>query len=121
MNDHTILPGSAVELRVDPKLQGIIKALGVRAAAEILDIDKAQLSRCARGAEPISTELARRISDIEYVFRCAARVVHEDEIGPWLTSPEPLLGDATPLSTLVLRGTGPVIGALEGIFAGVLA
>lgn len=116
----TIVPGSASELRVDPKLQRVIKALGVSAAAEVLDIDKAQLSRCAHGAEPISTELARRISDVEYVLERAARVMHEDEIGSWLTSPEPLLGDATPLNTLALRGTGPVIGALEGIYAGVL-
>jgi uncharacterized protein (DUF2384 family) len=115
-----VLPGCADELRVDPKLERVIKALGVSAAAEILDIDKAQLSRCARGTEPIGTELARRISDVEYVLERAARVMHEDEIGPWLISPEPLLGDATPLNTLALRGAGPVINALEGIFAGAL-
>lgn len=116
----TVLPGSTLELRVDPKLQRVIKALGVRAAAEILDIDKAQISRCARGTEPIGKELARRISDVEYVLERAVQVMHEDEIGAWLTAPEPLLGNTTPLNALVLRGPGPVIGALEGIFAGVL-
>lgn len=115
-----VLPGSARELRVDPKLKRIVKVLGLSAAADLLDIDKAQLSRCARGAEPISIELARRISEVEYVLERATRVMHEDEIGPWLTSPEPLLGNATPINTLALRGSGPVIGALQGIFAGVL-
>ncbi|MGH7738446.1 MAG: hypothetical protein ACREMP_11365 [Candidatus Tyrphobacter sp.] len=97
-----------------------MKALGVNAAAEVLDINNAQLSRCLHEAEPISGELARRISDLEYVLERATRVMQPDEIGPWLTSPEPLLGGAIPVNTLALRGTGPVIGALEGIFAGVL-
>lgn len=115
-----ILPGAASDLRIDPKLQRVVKALGVRAAAEILDIDKAQLSRCARGSESIGAELARRISDVEFVLERAARVMHLDEIGPWLTAPEALLGGMTPLNALALRGTGPVVSALDGIFAGVL-
>lgn len=115
-----VVKGAAEQLRVDPKLQRLIKAFSLSAAAEILDIDKAQLSRCARGAEPISNELARRISDVEYVLERALRVMHEDEIGPWLIAPEPLLGETTPLNALALQGTGPVIAALDGIYAGVL-
>ncbi len=116
----TIRPGASEQLRVDPKLQRVIKALGLVGAAEVLDVDKGQLSRCAHGTEAIGYELARRVSEVEYVLERALRVMHEDEVGPWLISPEPLLGNSTPLNTLVLQGAAPVTQALESLYAGVL-
>jgi uncharacterized protein (DUF2384 family) len=112
--------GMAKEPAVERKLQRLLKGFGLSAAAEILDVDKAQLSRCANRKEPIGEELARRISDVEYIVERALRVMHEDEIGSWLIAPEPLLGGATPLNTLAVQGAGPVAAALDGIFAGVL-
>ncbi len=109
-----------MEIAVDAKLQRVVKAVGLAAAADMLGVDKAQLSRCARGKDRISGELARRISDVEYVLERALRVMHPDEIGPWLTAPEPLLGNSTPLNALALQGAARITQALDALYAGVL-
>jgi uncharacterized protein (DUF2384 family) len=114
-------PRAASEFTAVPKLERIVKALGVSAAADVLGVDRAQVSRCVKGTEPISLELARRISDVEYVLERAVRVMHTDEIGPWLTQPEPLLGNSIPLNVLTLHGPARVVQALDSIYAGALA
>ncbi len=97
-----------------------MKALGESAAADILGVDRAQINRCEHGRQAITMELARRISDVEYVLDRAIAVMHPDEIGPWLTSPEPLLGDAIPLNVLAIHGAARVVQALDAIYAGTL-
>jgi uncharacterized protein (DUF2384 family) len=116
----SLLPGAALALEPAPKLARIVRALGESAAADILGVDRAQLNRCQRGGQRITIELGRRISDVEYVLERAIGVMHADEIGAWLTSPEPLLGESTPLNVLALHGAGRVVEALEALYAGVL-
>jgi len=115
-----IKPDAAQSFPTEPKLQRLISALGSNGAADLLGIDRSQLSRFARGKERISQELARRISDVEYVLERALQTMNADAIGPWLTSPEPLLGDRVPLNVLAREGPTPVVNALEAIYAGVL-
>lgn len=103
------------------KLQRIVDSLSLSAAADVLGIDRSQLDRCRKGRETISAEVNRRIADVEYILDRALRVMHADEVGPWLTQPEPLLGGSIPLNVLTLKGTGPVVAALDGIAAGAFA
>jgi len=69
----------------------------------------------------MSAEVTRRIVDVEYLLDRALRVMHADEIGPWLTQPEALLGGSVPLNVLILKGAGAVVAALDGIAAGAFA
>jgi uncharacterized protein (DUF2384 family) len=102
-------------------LQRIIDSLSLSAAADVLGVDRSQLDRARKGKESISAELDRRIADVEYVLDRALRVMHPDEVGPWLTEPEPLLGGSIPLNVLTLKGTGPVVSALDAIAQGAFA
>ena len=104
-----------------PKLERIVESIGLSAAADVLGIDKAQLSRCLKNDEAISTEFTRRITDLEYVLDRALQVMNPDEIGPWLAAPESLLGNSVPMSVLISSGPTRVIRALDGIAAGVFA
>jgi uncharacterized protein (DUF2384 family) len=103
------------------KLQRIIDSLSLSAAADVLGVDRSQLDRARKGKESISAELDRRIADVEYVLDRALRVMHPDEVGPWLTEPEPLLSGSIPLNVLTLKGTGPVVSALDAIAQGAFA
>lgn len=106
---------------VEPKLERIVNALGLSAAADILDVDKSQLNRCLKGQERVSPALARRISDIEYVIDRALHVMNPEDVGPWLASPEPLLGNSVPINVLTISGPARVIGAIDAIAAGAFA
>jgi len=112
---------ASTKFAVVTKLQRIIDSLSLAAAADVLGVDRSQLDRCRKGKEAISAELSRRITDVEYVLDRALHVMHTDEVGPWLTEPEPLLGGSIPLNVLTLKGTGPVIAALDGVAAGAFA
>ncbi len=114
-------PNAPANFAVMTKLQRIIDSLSLAAAADVLGVDKSQLDRCRKGKEAIGAELNRRITDVEYVLDRALHVMHPDEVGPWLTEAEPLLGGSIPLNVLTLKGTGPVVAALDGVAAGAFA
>ena len=103
------------------KLSRLVKSFGQNVTAELLALDAAQMRRCIKGQERISPVIAQRIVDLEYVLDRALRLFYPDEVGPWLTQPEPLLGGAIPLNVLVLRGAAPVVAALTRIAAGAFA
>lgn len=113
-----VKPEAPQAFSVNEKLVRLTKSLGQNATAELLAFDPAQLRRCLKGEERISPAIAERIVDLEYILDRALRIFYPDEVGPWLTQPEPLLGGAVPLNALVLRGTAPVIAALTRIAAG---
>jgi hypothetical protein len=102
-------------------LERIAEILGLNQAARILDVDRSQLSRCMRGAEGISSTLALRITNLQYVLTRALQVMHADEVGPWLTEGEPLLGGSIPLNVLAIDGPAPVIAALDALVSGAFA
>jgi hypothetical protein len=123
------LIASAIRVKADAtqaydvtvKLDRLVATFGQNATAGLLALDAGQLRRCLKGQESISAPIAQRIVDLEYVVDRALRVFHPDEVGPWLSEAEPLLGGAIPLNVLVLRGSAPVIAALSRIAAGTFA
>ncbi len=114
-------PNADEAFPVVPKLDRVVNALGLSAAADILDVDKSQLNRCIKGQERVSPALARRISDVEYVIDRALHVMNPEDVGPWLASPEPLLGNSIPINVLTISGPARVIGAIDAIAAGAFA
>lgn len=112
--------GTARLFDTTAKLQLLIGIFGSLATAQVLGLSKSLILAYASGALPMNFEAARRIDDVEYVLFRALCTMHEDEIGPWLVAPEPLLGNATPLNTLAMRGVAPVIAALDALFVGTL-
>lgn len=117
----TLKPHASDEFVVGPKLDRIVRAVGLSTAADVLGVDRSQLNRCRAGRESMSPELTRRITDVEYVLDRALHILWPDEVGPWLTEPEPLLGGSIPLNVLALEGPARVINALDGIRAGAFA
>ena len=103
-----------------PLLRRVVSVLGNNQTAALLGVSKSQTSRWLSG-QPISRVSSRRIADLEFVLRKAFEILHDDEVGPWLTYPQPLLGGARPIDVLLLQGTAPVIRALEGTVQGVFA
>ena len=114
-------PQARREFATAVKLKRLVKALGLNATARVLGVDRGQLSRCANGMEAVSQGVARRIIDVEYVLDRALRLMWPDEVGPWLSSPEPLLGGSTPLNVLILSGPARVVQAIDGRAAGAFA
>jgi hypothetical protein len=109
------------ETDVHEKLERLVATFGQNAASRLLTWDAGQMRRCLKREEKISAAIAKRIADLEHVVDFALRTFHPDEVGPWLSQPEPLLGGAIPLNVLALRGSAPVISALSRIDAGAFA
>jgi uncharacterized protein (DUF2384 family) len=120
-SDLTVKPDAPEAFDVREKLRRLIRSFGQNTTAGLLGIDAGQMRRCLKEQEKISFAIAQRIVDFEYVLDRALSVFYPDEIGPWLSQPEPLLGGAIPLNVLVLRGTAPVVAALSRIAAGSFA
>jgi len=120
VRDIAIRSKATQAFSVSPKLERLVAALGVNTTADVLGVDRSQLSRCLHGKEAISSEVARRIAAVEYVIDRAMSVLHPEEIGPWLTSPNAMLGERVPLNVLTREGASPLIDALESLYAGVL-
>jgi uncharacterized protein (DUF2384 family) len=106
---------------VSPFLARLVDALGTNAAARLLGADRAQVSRWGAGTEPISSEMGRRIVDLNDVLTRILRVYGREAAGMWLSGSEPLLGGARPIDVLALEGAAPVIRAIDGIAEGAYA
>lgn len=106
---------------VAPLLSRIIAALGTNAAARLLGADRAQVSRWNSGAEPISSEMGRRMVDLHFVLTRILRVLSREAAAMWLGCAEPLLGGARPIDVLAAEGASRVIRAIDGIEQGAFA
>lgn len=99
-------------------LPGILDALGTNAAARLLDVDRAQVSRWKAGTEAISDEMAGRILNLHDVLSRILRVLDRETAALWLVGSEPLLGGARPIDVLALEGAAPVIRCIDAIAQG---
>lgn len=106
---------------VRPLLTRIVEALGTNAAARVLGVDRAQVSRWGRGKESIGAEMGRRIVDLHDILTRILRVYGREAAAMWLVGSEPLLGGARPIDVLAMEGAAPVIRAIDGIMQGAYA
>jgi uncharacterized protein (DUF2384 family) len=106
---------------VRPLLARIVEALGTKAAARVLDADRAQVSRWGAGTEAVSAEMGRRIVDLHDILTRILRVYSRSAASLWLMGSEPLLGGARPIDVLAIEGASSVIRAIDGISQGAYA
>lgn len=102
---------------VQAALRHLVKLLGNNQTAKILGVSNSQTSRWLHG-EPIGSDSARRVSDLEYVLSRALQVFRPEQASAFLTFPQPFLHGARPIDVLITRGAAPVIAALDQIAAG---
>ena len=117
----TLRPAADRLTDVRPLLSRIVEALGTNAAARLLGIDPAQVSRWGGGTELVSAEMGRRIVDLHDILTRILRIYGREAAAIWLVGSEPLLGGARPIDVLVLEGAAPVIRAIDGIAQGAYA
>jgi uncharacterized protein (DUF2384 family) len=113
-------PSAEALADVRPLLARIVAALGTNAAARVLGVDRAQVSRWG-GTEAIGAEMGRRIVDLHDILTRILRVFEPEAAAMWLVGSEPLLGGARPIDVLVLEGAAPVVRAIDGIMQGAYA
>jgi uncharacterized protein (DUF2384 family) len=94
-----VKPDAAQAFDVNEKLGRLVAAFGQNATSRLLTWDAGQMHRCLKREEKISDPIAQRIVDLEHVVDRALSIFHPDEIAPWLSQPEPLLGGAIPLNS----------------------
>lgn len=116
-----LLPAADSLTDVRPLLGRLVEALGVNAAARLLDADRAQVSRWGAGTESVSAEMGRRIVDLHDVLTRILRVCSRGAAEMWLVGSEPLLGGARPIDVLAAEGASTVIRAIDGIAQGAYA
>jgi uncharacterized protein (DUF2384 family) len=114
-------PSASALADVRPLLARIVEALGTNAAARVLGVDRAQVSRWGSGSEPVGSEMGRRIVDLHDILTRILRVYSHEAAALWLGGSEPLLGGARPIDVLVMEGAAPVIRAIDGIMQGAYA
>jgi uncharacterized protein (DUF2384 family) len=98
-----------------------LEALGTNAAARLLDVDRAQVSRWKARTESISPEMGSRIVNLHDVLTRILRVLDREAAELWLVGSEPLLGGARPIDVLAIEGAAPVIRCIDGIAQGAYA
>jgi putative toxin-antitoxin system antitoxin component (TIGR02293 family) len=105
---------------VRPLLTRMITAYGHNPIARLLDVDAAMVTRWKRGAK-ISAAMAHRILDLHAVLARALQVFTPEVATQWLVGHEPFLNDARPIDVLAVRGSAPLVEALDAIAAGAYA
>lgn len=105
---------------IHPLVARLVDAFGAAFVARILDVDRAMVTRWMRGTK-ISSEMAGRILDVHAVFSRAFQVFQPQHAMLWMLGNEPFFNGARPIDMLALRGSAPLIEALNGIEAGAYA
>lgn len=99
----------------------VVAALGNNTVADLMGVARSQPSRWRSGKERPSPENRRRISDLDHVLDRLLLELHPDQVGLWLTGPNPHLGGARPIDELALRGAAAVLPAIDALAAGAFA
>lgn len=99
----------------------LVDALGNNVVADLLGVARSQPSRWRLGQERLSPESRRRLSDLDHVLDRLLLELHPDQVGLWLTGPNPHLGGARPVDALRLRGAVAVLPAIDALSVGAFA
>lgn len=99
----------------------VVDVLGNNVVADLLGIARSQPSRWKSGQEQPSADSRKRIVDLDYILDRLLLELYPDQIGMWLTSPNPHLNGSAPVDMLKLRGAAGVLPAIDALAAGAFA
>jgi uncharacterized protein (DUF2384 family) len=103
------------------KVQALSDDLGSqRRLAELLGVDRAQVTRWRRGSG-IDAENARRVDLLELAMSTLLRLYAPDAAAAWLEGLNPHLGDRRPIDLIRSGRTGELLDALDAAAAGTYA
>jgi uncharacterized protein (DUF2384 family) len=115
-----IEPGAAALYRDRKLVERVVSVLGSNNVARLLGVSRSQPSRWRSGDEQMSPANKARMTDLDHVLNRLLQVLWPEEAGAWLTAPNPHIG-GRPVDVLALRGSGPVIEALDALAQGAYA
>jgi uncharacterized protein (DUF2384 family) len=119
--EQLLIDSGAAALYEDRGLvERVVSVLGSNAVARLLGVSRSQPSRWRSGQEQMSPLNRARLSDLDHVLNRLLQVLWPEEAGAWLTAPNPHLG-GRPVDVLALRGSGPVIEAIDALAQGAYA
>jgi len=116
----TVKAGAAALFDVPAEVERVVSALGSNTVADLLGVSRSQPSRWRRGEERISPANRARLADLDHVLNRLLQVLWPEEAGAWLTAVDPHLG-GRPVDVLSLRGSSPVIEAIDALAQGAYA
>lgn len=119
--DQLLIGPGAAALYVDRGLvERVVSVIGSNTVAKLLGVSRSQPSRWRSGQEQMSPRNRARLTDLDHVLNRLLQVLWPEEAGAWLTAINPHLG-GRPVDVLALRGSGPVIEAIDALAQGVYA
>jgi len=119
--DQLLIGPGAAALYVDRGLvERVVSVLGSNTVARLLGVSRSQPSRWRSGQEQMSPLNRARLTDLDHVLNRLLQVLWPEEAGAWLTAINPHLG-GRPVDVLALRGSGPVIEAIDALAQGAYA
>jgi uncharacterized protein (DUF2384 family) len=116
-----VAPSAPESFAPDNAVERLVTAFGNNSLARILGVSASQPARWRSGKESISPVNRRRLVDLDHVLDRLLLELWPDQVGEWLTSPNPHLGGAIPIDVLVLRGAPPVLEAIDALASGTFA
>ncbi|HEX5723091.1 MAG TPA: hypothetical protein VFZ06_10140 [Acidimicrobiia bacterium] len=119
--EQLLIDSGAAALYEDRGLvERVISVLGSNTVARLLGVSRSQPSRWRSGEEQMSPLNRARLSDLDHVLNRLLQVLWPEEAGAWLIAVNPHLG-GRPVDVLALRGSGPVIEAIDALAQGAYA
>ena len=116
----SIGPGAAALYEDRGLVERVVLVLGSNNVAKLLGVSRSQPSRWRSGEEQMSPRNRARLTDLDHVMNRLLQVLWPEEAGAWLTAVNPHLG-GRPVDVLTLRGSGPVIEAIDALAQGAYA
>lgn len=113
-------PGAAALYEDRELIERVVSVLGSNTVAKLLGVSRSQPSRWRSGEERMSPPNQARLTDLDHVLNRLLQVLWPEEAGAWLTAINPHLG-GRPVDVLALRGSGPVIEAIDALAQGAYA
>jgi uncharacterized protein (DUF2384 family) len=104
-----------------PRLSRLVRLLGVRPLASMLQTDASNLAKALSGKRELSPLVAKRVLDLEHVLVRALQIFEPEAAVDWLEGTEPTFGFGRPIDVLLIKGAAPLLEVLDRIESGAYA
>ena len=101
-----------------PLLARLTAAFEATQIADLLDVNDEMLEPWLARRQQIPYDIAKRVMALHEVMTRALQIHNARTAVDWLVGNDPFLNHARPIDVLVLRGSAPLIEALEAFDSG---